>query len=75
VIARNTQVRVLPDEFDALLRVRIITDDIAKADDGVNRLLFNIIKHSLKRFNIAVDIGDYGIAHFLCPPLIYMKVS
>ena len=58
VIAGDTHAVGAADHRDAGGGVAIVADDIAEADDAVDRAFGNIVKRRLQRLEIGVDVGN-----------------
>ena len=62
VIARNHDGAGLPDQAQACVRVGVVADDVAQADDGV-RPGRCVVQHRLQGFEIGVQVGDNRVFH------------
>lgn len=63
MVAEDGQGGLADHQFEALVRVGAIADDIPKADDIIDTLSRNILKHGLEGFQIAVDVADQSLPH------------
>jgi hypothetical protein len=65
MVARDARVLMLTEQFNALIRVRPVTDEIAQAPDSVDwpRRL-GMPEHCLEGRQVGVNVGDDCDAHF-----------
>jgi len=52
-------------DLEAFLGVGVVTDDVAEAYDVRGFLRADVLQHDLKSFQIAVDVCNDGVFHFL----------
>jgi hypothetical protein len=55
----------LENNLEAFLWIRVVPDNIAQADNMGGVLAFNVVQNNLKSFQIAMDVGDDGVFHYL----------
>ena len=53
------------DDFEAFLGIGVVADDVAEADDMGGILAFDVVQNDLERFQIAVNVSDDGVFHFI----------
>ncbi len=63
MIAFDDRAIHFPNALGTFVRIRVITNDIAKTNKVRALVLVGIGKHRLERFEIGVDITENGEAH------------
>jgi hypothetical protein len=56
VVSPDNMGASLPNQFETFVRVRPVTDNIAKTEDSVDLKLRSLLKHRFERRKISVDI-------------------
>ena len=56
MVAQEDELAVLVNEFEALVRIRSVADDVSKAKDLVDLLFLHVGKYLLKLDGVPVDV-------------------
>ena len=64
MIAEQADPRLLDHQVEAFARVRAVADDVAQAENLFHALPAHVGQHRLERFQVAVNIADYGPFQF-----------
>ena len=53
----------LPHEFHHFIGLGAVTHQVAKAGDGFDALLVDVVQHGLESREVGVQAGDHGVSH------------